>query len=87
MRSAECGCRAARGGRGPSSGAPDKEEVESLLAGHLEELLPGRPEEACAVAEQLAFLLEGAMARAGLEGAGTRLERARTMAAHLVDGL
>ena len=64
-----------------------KEEVESLLAGHLEELLPGRPEEACAVAEQLAFLLEGAMARAGLEGAGTRLERARTMAANLVDGL
>ncbi len=64
-----------------------KEEVESLLAGHLEELLPGRPEEARAVAEQLAFLLEGAMARAGLEGAGTRLERARTMAANLVDGL
>ena len=58
-----------------------KEEVESLLAGHLEELLPGRPEEARAVAEQLAFLLEGAMARAGLEGAATRLEHARTMAA------
>ncbi|MFG2891088.1 TetR/AcrR family transcriptional regulator [Streptomyces sp. NPDC048248] len=64
-----------------------KEEVESLLAGHLEELLPGRPEETRAVAEQLAFLLEGAMARAGLEGAATRLEHARTMAANLVDGL
>ncbi|MGI5466374.1 TetR/AcrR family transcriptional regulator [Streptomyces sp. CA-132043] len=64
-----------------------KEEVESLLAGHVEELLPGRPEEARAVAEHLAFLLEGAMARAGLEGAGTRLEHARTMAANLLDRL
>lgn len=64
-----------------------KEEVESLLAGHLEELLPGRPEEARATAEHLAFLLEGAMARAGLEGAGTRLERARAMAADLLDRL
>ncbi|KOT30599.1 TetR family transcriptional regulator [Streptomyces caelestis] len=64
-----------------------KEEVESLLAGHLEELLPGRPGEARAVAEHLAFLLEGAMARAGLEGAGTRLEHARAMAADLLDRL
>ncbi|MFI5796523.1 TetR/AcrR family transcriptional regulator [Streptomyces sp. NPDC051677] len=64
-----------------------KEDVESLLAGHLEELLPDRPEEARAVAEHLAFLLEGAMARAGLEGAGTRLEHARTMAANLLDRL
>ncbi|MEZ3181799.1 TetR/AcrR family transcriptional regulator [Streptomyces pimonensis] len=64
-----------------------KEEVESLLAGHLEELLPGRPGEARSVAEHLAFLLEGAMARAGLEGAGTRLEHARAMAADLLDRL
>ncbi|GHK05614.1 TetR family transcriptional regulator [Streptomyces sp. Y2F8-2] len=64
-----------------------KEEVEDLLAGHLEELLPGRPEEARAVAEHLSFLLEGAMARAGLEGAGTRLEHARAMAADLLDRL
>jgi AcrR family transcriptional regulator len=64
-----------------------KEEVESLLAGHLEELLPDRPEEARAVAEHLAFLLEGAVARAGLEGAGTRLDHARTLAADLVDRL
>ncbi|MGP3990647.1 TetR/AcrR family transcriptional regulator [Streptomyces sp. 3N207] len=64
-----------------------KEEVESLLAGHLEELLPGRPEEARAMAEHLAFLLEGAVARAGLEGAATRLDHARTMAAHLMDQL
>ncbi|MDH6622332.1 AcrR family transcriptional regulator [Streptomyces sp. LBL] len=64
-----------------------KEEVESLLAGHLEELLPGQPQEVRAMAEHLAFLLEGAMARAGLEGAGTRLAHARTMAADLVDQL
>lgn len=64
-----------------------KEEVEDLLAGHLAELLPGRPERARATAEHLSFLLEGAMARAGLEGAGTRVERARTMASDLLDRL
>ncbi|MBR8642806.1 TetR/AcrR family transcriptional regulator [Streptomyces tuirus] len=64
-----------------------KEEVETLLAGHVGELLPDRPEEARALAEHLSFLLEGAMARAGLEGAGTRLEHARTMAANLLDRL
>ncbi|MEU3821683.1 TetR family transcriptional regulator [Streptomyces sp. NPDC030392] len=64
-----------------------KEEVEELLAGHLGELLPGRPEEARRVAEHLSFLLEGAMARAGLEGAGTRLDHARAMAADLLDRL
>ncbi|OIJ99254.1 TetR family transcriptional regulator [Streptomyces sp. MUSC 14] len=64
-----------------------KEEVESLIAGHLEHLLPDRPQEVRTVAEHLAFLLEGAMARAGLEGADTRLEHARTMAAGLLDRL
>jgi AcrR family transcriptional regulator len=64
-----------------------KEEVEDLLVGHLRELLPGRSGEARATAEHLAFLLEGAMARAGLEGDGTRLRRARTMAADLLDRL
>lgn len=64
-----------------------KEEVESLLAGHLQTLLPDRPEDARVLAEHLAFLLEGATARAGLEGAGTRIEHARTMAADLLDRL
>ncbi len=64
-----------------------KEEVEDLLAGHLEQLLPDRPEEARAVAEHLSFLLEGAMARAGLEGMSTRLEHARAMAADMLDRL
>ncbi|RVU18985.1 TetR/AcrR family transcriptional regulator [Streptomyces antnestii] len=64
-----------------------KEDVEALIAGHLEELLPGQPEKAGAMAERLAFLLEGAMARAGLESAGTRVDHARTMAANLLDQL
>ncbi|MFD8826886.1 TetR/AcrR family transcriptional regulator [Streptomyces sp. NPDC059605] len=38
-------------------------------------------------AEHLAFLLEGAIVRAGLEGDDTRMRRARAMAASLVDGL
>ena len=64
-----------------------KEEVEALLTGHLEELLPERPDQARATAEHLAFLLEGAMARAGLEGEDTRLRHARAMAADLLDRL
>ncbi len=63
-----------------------KEEVEGLLASHLAGLWPGRPDEVRATAEHLAFLLEGAMARAGLEGDGTRLRHARQLAASLVDG-
>ncbi|MET8579785.1 TetR/AcrR family transcriptional regulator [Streptomyces collinus] len=64
-----------------------KEEVERLIAGHLAELLPGRPGEARATAEHLAFLLEGAMARAGLEGDGDRVRHARAIAAALLDRL
>jgi len=64
-----------------------KEEVEGLLAGHLEALLPRRPDEARAMAEHLAFLLEGAMARAGLEGDSARLEHARQIAVGLLDML
>jgi AcrR family transcriptional regulator len=61
-----------------------KEEVESLLVGHLEDLLPDRPDVVLATAEHLAFLLEGGMARAGLEGDDTRLRHARRIAADLL---
>jgi AcrR family transcriptional regulator len=62
-----------------------KEEVEALLAAHLAEL-DGLPAERVAdLAEQLSFLLEGAMARAGLEGDSRRLLRVREMALQLVD--
>jgi AcrR family transcriptional regulator len=64
-----------------------KEQVERLIADHLELLLPDRPDEARATAEHLAFLLEGAMARAGLEGDGDRLQHARSLAADLLDRL
>ena len=64
-----------------------KEEVEDLLAGHLLELLPGSPARARATAGHLAFLLEGAMVRAGLEGDVTRLRQARTIAADLLGRL
>ncbi|WP_262697369.1 MULTISPECIES: TetR/AcrR family transcriptional regulator [Streptomyces] len=64
-----------------------KEEVERLISGHLQELLPERPDDARTMAEHLAFLLEGAMARAGLEGDDSRLRHARAMAATLLDRL
>lgn len=64
-----------------------KEEVEGILAGHLGELLPGREEKIRATAEHLAFLLEGAIVRAGLEGDDARMRHARDLAARLVDDL
>jgi AcrR family transcriptional regulator len=64
-----------------------KEEVEGLLASHLEDLMLGRPHEARAMAEHLAFLLEGAMARAGLEGDDARLRHARQIASGLLETL
>ncbi|MGO4238224.1 TetR/AcrR family transcriptional regulator [Pseudarthrobacter sp. YAF2] len=64
-----------------------KEEVQDLLARHVTALLPGRESQVPAVAAHLAFLLEGAMARAGLEGGDAPLRQARTIAAQLLDAL
>jgi AcrR family transcriptional regulator len=61
-----------------------KEEVEALIAGHLAALHPDDPDRAADLAEHLSYLLEGAMARAGLDGADTRLLRARRIAADLL---
>ena len=63
-----------------------KEEVESLLVGHLVEF-GADPEQAASTGEQLAFLLEGAVARAGLEGDAARLQHARSIAGSLLDSL
>jgi AcrR family transcriptional regulator len=62
-----------------------KEEVEALLAAHVAELDGVPAERAAELAEQLSFLLEGAMARAGLEGDSRRLHRVRELALQLVD--
>lgn len=61
-----------------------KEEVESILAGQLALVAPPK---AATLAEQLSFLLEGAMSRAGLEGKPDRLLRARELATTLLDAL
>jgi AcrR family transcriptional regulator len=64
-----------------------KEEVEELLAGHVAELLPGPGQQAAELARHLAFLLEGAMARAGLEGGDGCLQDGRRIALRLLDQL
>ncbi len=64
-----------------------KEQVESILAQHLGDLLPNDPDRAKSLAEHIAFLLEGAMARAGLEGNSKRLLAARAVVRNMVEGL
>ena len=64
-----------------------KEQVETLLRQHAEAYLDGRHQRAETVAHHLAFLLEGAMARAGLEGNGECLVQARAMAAQMLEAL
>ncbi|UKA75796.1 TetR/AcrR family transcriptional regulator [Arthrobacter sp. FW306-07-I] len=64
-----------------------KEEVQQLLAENVATLLPGQQERTRVTAAHLAFLLEGAMARAGLEGTGARLKEARHIAGQLLDAL
>lgn len=65
-----------------------KEEVEALLSGHLAELLPeDTAEQAAAMARHLAFLLEGSMVRAGLEGDDGCVREARGIAAALIGSL
>lgn len=64
-----------------------KEEVESLLAQHLSALLPDDPDRVAALAAHIAFLLEGAMARAGLEGNSSRVLVARNMVSDMLRDL
>jgi AcrR family transcriptional regulator len=64
-----------------------KEEVESLLLKHVAELQPGQGAAAARVARHLAFVLEGAMARAGLEGGDRCLHEARMIAAQMLQEL
>ena len=62
-----------------------KEQVEDLLVEHLGTLTD--PAAARQLAEHFSFLLEGAMARAGLEGDPARLVHARAIAGDLLAGL
>ena len=62
-----------------------KEEVESILRTELTRICP--EDTAARVAEHLSFLLEGAMARAGLEGRADRIQHARDIAAAVVAAL
>ena len=68
-----------------------KQEVEALLAQHITEHLAEQQSEPPAdnqveqLAEHLSFLLEGAVARAGLEGTPQRLHNARSIAARMLD--
>ena len=64
-----------------------KEEVEGFLLKHLADLLPQQDEAAGRVARHLAFLLEGSMARAGLEGGDRCLHEARMIAAQILEEL
>jgi AcrR family transcriptional regulator len=64
-----------------------KEQVESILAQHLSELVPDDPGRVTALAAHIAFLLEGAMARAGLEGNSARVITARAMVCDMLKAL
>lgn len=62
-----------------------KEQVEQILLAQLSRVTT--PDDAARLAEHFSFLLEGAMARAGLEGTSRRLEQAKRLAAGLIDDL
>ncbi|EXD17104.1 TetR/AcrR family transcriptional regulator [Acinetobacter baumannii] len=61
-----------------------KEQVEAIVAEHLNHLLKDS-QRVSYIASQLAFLLEGSMARAGLEGSSRQLQLARQMAEDILD--
>lgn len=64
-----------------------KEDVEHLLIAPLADLIGGDMDRAGQTARHLAFLLEGAMARAGLTGDDALLQDARAIAAGILDAL
>lgn len=64
-----------------------KEQVEALLVHHVGDMIGDDPQRAAQLAHHLAFLLEGAMARAGLEGRSDCLRQARDMAAAMLEAL
>ncbi|MDC5292010.1 TetR/AcrR family transcriptional regulator [Acinetobacter baumannii] len=69
---------------GRSSVRQHKEQVEAIVAEHLNRLLKDS-QRVSYIAAQLSFLLEGSMARAGLEGSSRQLQVARQMAEDILD--
>ncbi|EHU1442462.1 TetR/AcrR family transcriptional regulator [Acinetobacter baumannii] len=61
-----------------------KEQVEAIVAELLNRLLKDS-QRVSYIAAQLSFLLEGSMARAGLEGSSRQLQLARQMAEDILD--
>ncbi|MFA3684782.1 TetR/AcrR family transcriptional regulator [Acinetobacter baumannii] len=61
-----------------------KEQVEAIVAEHLNRVLKDS-QRVSYIAAQLSFLLEGSMARAGLEGSSRQLQLARQMAEDILD--
>lgn len=64
-----------------------KDEVENILLKHLRESPSISSKTARETAEHLSFLLEGAMARAGLEGKSEKLEKAKEIAQLILKNL
>lgn len=62
-----------------------KEEVETILSGHLCRLLPDNRDRALDLARHISFLLEGSITRAGLEGRSASIIAAKDMASRLVE--
>ena len=75
------------GDAGRATVAVQKEEVEALFRGYLREMMPVGGTAIEETAEHLSFVLEGAMARAGLDGHDGRLKAARRIAVSIVDRL
>lgn len=73
------------GSAGREATAQHKAEVEGMLRTELVRLTDAG--DAAVLAEHLSFLLEGAMARAGLEASPERLLHARTLAERLIGAL
>jgi len=64
-----------------------KDEVEAILQKHLLEFPSMTQEKSKSVAEHLSFLLEGAMARAGLEGNSEKINHSKKIATHVLENL
>lgn len=62
-----------------------KEEVEAILATHLAELMNGNAESARFMARHFAFLLEGSISRAGLEGNSDCVTQAGVIAEQIME--